>query len=149
MFALFGEPSSGGKELVERVRLNTRLELLMKPVKDMATLATLDFTTCISNGDMTLPSLLEASTLFLKEDIGQHGQSPEAEDGGRTHELIVIQAKLFLAVAKEHFDVPPSRDMDKQRLWVSFQITGSEVACLRKWIIKRSSYNHHLTAIEL
>lgn len=55
MFALFGEPTSGGKELVERVRFNARLELLMKPVKDMATMAMLHLPACLSNGDMRGP----------------------------------------------------------------------------------------------
>src|SRR5215472_8334331 len=98
----------------------------MNPIKDMATVTALYLTACLFNSDMTRPLLLQTSMHLLQEDIGEHGQSPEAQDGSGAHELIVIQAKLFPAIAKENFDIPASRDMDKQGLWISLQIAGSE-----------------------
>jgi|GEM_PF-1847710 len=38
------EAASGGKKVIQGIRLNARKELLMKPLKDQATLAMLDLT---------------------------------------------------------------------------------------------------------
>src|SRR5437879_5407874 len=98
----------------------------MKPIEQLSAMTTLDFTAGLPNADMTLPLLLQAVALFLQEDIGQHRQRPEAHNGRRTHQLIVIQAQFFFAITKEDLNIPPRRDVHEQRGWVSFQITGSE-----------------------
>lgn len=94
----------------------------MKPIEHMTTMATLDFLPGLSNADMALPLLLQAVALFLQEDIGQHGQRPEAYTGRCTHQLLLVQAQFFLAIAKEDLHIPPRRDRDEQRGWISFQI---------------------------
>src|SRR5258708_17037430 len=93
------------------------MELFMKPSEQMSSMATLDFTASLPDGNRALPLRLQAVALFLQEDIGQHRQRPETHNGGGAHQLIVIQAQLFFAIAKEHLDVPPRRDMGKQQLW--------------------------------
>ncbi len=116
--------------------MNARLELLKEPEKDTATLATLDFAASFSNGDR---ALLQAVLLFLQEDVGKPRQGPEAQDGGGTHHLIVVQAQFLFAVAEKHLDVPACSDMGEQGLGVAFQITGGPEPCLgergiqRKW----------------
>lgn len=96
----------------------------MEPIKHLSTMATLNFTPGLTNGDMALSLGLQAGALFLKEDIGQHRQRPETHQCGRAHQLIVIPAQFFLAIAKEHFDVPTGRDMGEQGLRGGLQITG-------------------------
>lgn len=49
----------------------------MKPIKDMATMAALHFTACLSNGTVRGPLLLQARAFLLQEDIGYYRQSPE------------------------------------------------------------------------
>src|SRR6266700_218000 len=116
MFALFGRPFSSGEEIIQGVRLNARLELPMKPIEYMATMTALNLTPGLADGDMALPLFLQAVALFLQEDIGQHRQGPEADDGCGTHHLILIQAQFFLAIAKEDLNVPTGCDMHKQGL---------------------------------
>src|SRR5712692_10482029 len=110
MFALFGRPLSGGEEFIQGVRLNARLELPMKPIEHMSAMAALDLTPGLANSDLTLPLLLQAVALFLQEDIGEHRQGPEAHNSSGAHHLILVQAQFFLAIAKEHLDVPTGRD---------------------------------------
>ena len=54
ILALFGKVSSD-EQLVQGVRLDAGLKLLMKPIEDLSTMTTLDFTACLPNGDMALP----------------------------------------------------------------------------------------------
>src|SRR6266496_3044464 len=81
MFALFGRHLSSREKFIQSIRLNARLELLMKPVEQMSSMATLDFTPSLPDGQRALPLRLQAVALFLEEDIGQHGQGPETHDG--------------------------------------------------------------------
>jgi hypothetical protein len=120
----------------------------MKPIEHIPTMAALDLTAGLANGDMTLPLLVQAVALFLQEDIGEHRQSPEAHNGDRAHHLILIQAQFFLAIAKEDLDVPTGRDMHEQGLWIGFQITRRPRACLRERGIQRLTHNDHLAAVE-
>jgi hypothetical protein len=99
MFALFGRPFSGGEEVIQAVRFNAGLELAMKPIEHLPTMAALDLTPSFANGDVALPLPLQAVALLLQEDIGQHGQGPEAQESDRTR-LILIPAQLFLAIAR-------------------------------------------------
>jgi len=46
---------SGREEFIQGVRFNTRLELCMKPVKQMPPMATLDFTPSFPDGERALP----------------------------------------------------------------------------------------------
>ena len=75
----------------------------MKPIKQMSAMASLDLTTSLANGDMRMPLRLQALAFFLQEDIGQHGQGPEAYDSQCSHQLILIQPQFFFAIAKEDF----------------------------------------------
>ena len=68
----------------------------MKPIEQVPPMAALDFTPSLPNGDRALPLRLQAVALFLQEDIGQHGQAPEAHNGTCAHQLILIQAQFFL-----------------------------------------------------
>src|SRR2546428_11296326 len=65
MFALFGRPLSSREKLIQGVRFNAGLELPMKPIKHMSTMATLDFTPGFPDRDMALPLLLQAYAFFL------------------------------------------------------------------------------------
>src|SRR5436305_13424207 len=106
MFALFDCVLSSREKLIQSLRLNPGLELFMKPDKQMPPMATLDFPPSLSDGDRALPLRLQTGALFLQEDIGQHGQGPEAHDGGGTHQLILVQAQLLFAIAQEVFYGP-------------------------------------------
>src|SRR6266851_5257956 len=97
----------------------------MKPIEHMSAMAALDLTPGLANSDLTLPLLLQAVALFLQEDIGEHRQGPEAHNSSGAHHLILVQAQFFLAIAKEHLDVPTGRDMHEQGLWMGFQITST------------------------
>jgi hypothetical protein len=121
-FALFGRLLSGGEEVVEGVRFNTRLELSMKPIEHMQTMAMLDLTSSLANGRMALPLCLQAVAFFLQEDIGKPRQGSEAHDGYCAHQLVLIQAQFFFARAFETLVVPTSSDMQEQGLWISLQI---------------------------
>lgn len=72
-------------------------------------MAALDFAARFSNGDRALPLDLQAVLLFLQEDISQHGQRPEAQDGGGAHHLIVIQAEFLFAIARSAPQSPSAR----------------------------------------
>jgi len=102
--------------------LNARLELLMKPIQYVPSMAALDLTSGLANRDGALPLLLQARALFLQEDVGQQGQRPEAHDGDCAHQLIVIQPQFLFAIAEEDFDVPARSDMGEQGLSVALQI---------------------------
>src|SRR2546421_4854393 len=119
----------------------------MKPIEHMSPMTALDFTACLPNSDMTLPLHLQAVALFLQKDIGQHGQRPEAHNGYRTHQLILIQVQLFFAIAKEHLNLPARGDMHEQELCRRLQIAGSEVTRLRERGIQRVAHDHYLTAV--
>src|SRR6266849_977057 len=148
MFALFGRPLSGGEEVIQGVRLNAGLELPMKPIEYLATMAALDFTASLAHSDVAMPLPLQAVALLLQEDIGQHRQGPEAHDGCRAHHLILVQAQFFLAITEEDLDVPTSGDMGEQRLRIGFKITGGPIACLRERGIQRLAHDHDLAAVE-
>jgi len=121
----------------------------MQPLKDVSTMTTLDFASRFSNGDRALPSDLQALLLFLQEDISQHGQRPEAQDGGNAHHLIVIQAEVLFAIAKEDLNLPACGDMSEQGLGIGIEITRSPRACLCQWGRKLPTHDHDLAAIEL
>src|SRR5207248_6132657 len=93
------------EQLIQRVWLDARLELGMKPIEHLTTMAALDFTACLPNGSWALPLCLQARAFFLQKDIGEHRQRPEAHNRQRAHQLIVIQAQFLFAIAKEHLDV--------------------------------------------
>src|SRR5712692_8154787 len=112
-------------------------------------MAALDLTPGFAKSDVALPLPLQAVALLLQEDIGQHSQGPEAHESDRTHQLILIPAQFFLAIAEEDLNVPPSRDMGEQHLWARLQITGGPITCLREWGIQRLAYDDHLAAVEL
>src|SRR6266581_5072721 len=120
----------------------------MKPIKHMSTMATLDLTPGLANGDMALPLLLQTVALFLEEDIREHSQGPETHDGDGAHQLILIQAQFFFAIAKEDFDIPASSDVQEQGLWARFQITGSPIACLRHGVVQRLTHDHDLAPVQ-
>src|SRR5258708_2357022 len=124
------------------------MELFMKPSEQMAAMATLDFTASLPDGNRALPLRLEAGAVVLQEDIGQHRQRPETHNGGGAHQLIVIQAQLFFAIAKEHLDVPARRDMGKQQLWTGLQVARREVTCLRDRSIQGLAHDHDLAGVE-
>jgi hypothetical protein len=73
----------------------------------------------------------------------------QAHNGARAHQVILVQAQLFFAIAKEHLDVPKRCDMPEQYLWRSLQGTRSPVARLRERSIQRLPYDHHLARVEL
>src|SRR5579863_427622 len=121
----------------------------MEPLKQTATMATLDLASSFANGYWTLPQGPQALLFFLKKDIDEQSQRPKPQNGRSTHQLIVVQAQFLFAIAEENLNVPACRDMCEQGLSIRFQITGSEVACLRERGIQRVAHNHDLTAIEL
>src|SRR2546421_12861233 len=103
----------------------------MKPVEQIPPMTTLDLALRLADRDRALPLCLQANAFFLQEDIGQHGQGPETHDSDGAHQLILIQAQFFFAIAKEDLDIPPCSDVREQHLWRSLQITGSPIASLR------------------
>src|SRR5438045_2773315 len=101
MFALFGCHFSSREKFIQSIRLNGGLELLMKPVEQMSSMATLDVTPSLPDGNRVLRLRRPPVALFLQEDRGQHRQRPETHAGGRAHQLILVHAQLFFAIAKE------------------------------------------------
>src|SRR5258708_1137118 len=99
----------------------------MQPLKQAATMATLDLAASFANSDRALPREAQALLFFLKKDVGEHRQRPKSQNGRSTHQLIVVQAQFLLAIAEEDLDVPPCRDMRQQRLLVRFQVAGGPV----------------------
>ena len=124
IFALFQTASRlSREEFKERLISNILLELLSEPKQELASMKTLDLATCLADGDGALPLLLQTVPLFIEKGVGEQGQAPKAHKRGGTHELILIEAELFLAIGKEDFDVPARRDMRQQSLRRSVQIT--------------------------
>src|SRR5207245_11562249 len=103
----------------------------MKPVEYLSTMVGVGLPSGVANGDMALPLFWQAVAIFLQKDVGQHGEGPEAHKSSGAHQLILVQAQFFLAISKEHLDVPPCGDVLEQYLWIRFQVTGSPIAGLR------------------
>lgn len=101
------------------------------------------------DGDMAVPLLLQAVALFRQEDVGRPRQRPEAHDSRHAHQLILVRAQFFLAIARERLNIPKRRDMQEQRGWISVQITGSPVPCLRERSLQRLARDRYLAAVEL
>ncbi len=120
----------------------------MQPLKQAATMATLDLASSFTNGNWALPHGSQALLLFLQKDGGEQRQRPKPHNGRRAHQLIVVQAELLFAIAEEHLDVPTSRDMREQRLGVCLHIAGGPVPRLGERGVQRVAYDHDLTAIE-
>jgi len=120
----------------------------MQPMEHLPAMATLDFTSGLANGNMTVPLCLQAVALFFQEDIGKPRQSPEAQDGDRGHHLILIQAQFFFAGAFEDLNVPACRDMDEQGWGISLQIAGCPIPSLRERSIQRLAHDDYLAAVE-
>src|SRR5258708_12115947 len=97
------------------------MELFMKSSEQMSSMATLDFTASLPDGNRALPLRLQAVALFLQEDIGQHRQRPETHNGGGAHQLIVIQAPPFFANPKKNPEVPAPPDMGQHALCTRLQ----------------------------
>jgi hypothetical protein len=94
----------------------------MQPLKQTATMATLDLASSFANGNRALPRDLQALLFFLQKDVGEHRQRPKPQNGRSAHQLIVVQAEFLLAITQENLDVPACRDMREQGLFVSIQI---------------------------
>ncbi len=105
----------------------------MKPIEHMPPIATLDFAPGLANGDMPLPLGLQAVAFFFQKDIGQHRQGPEAHNGHHAHQLVLIHAQFFFAIAKEDLNLQARRDMYEQSGQSGLQIAGGPVARLREW----------------
>src|SRR6266487_2234715 len=121
----------------------------MKPIEDLPSMAALDLAPRFADGDGALPLLLQARPFFLQEDVGQQSQRPEAHDGERAHQLIVIQAQFLLAVSEEDFDLPARRDVREQGLKIGFQVTRGPGARLRQGRIERLPHDDDLTLRQL
>ena len=89
--------------------MNAGLKLLKKPEKQQAPMAALELAASLANGDRALPLLRHSVLLFLQEGRGEHRQGPEAQESGGAHQLVVIQAQLFLAIFEEDLDVEAGR----------------------------------------
>ena len=94
----------------------------MQPLKQTATMATLDLASSFANGNRALPRDPQALLFFLQKDVGEHRQRPKPQHGRSAHQLIVVQAEFLLAITQENLDVPACRDMREQGLFVSIQI---------------------------
>src|SRR5258708_2077683 len=110
---------------------------------------TLDLTTRFANSDRALPLLLQAIPFFIEKGVGKQGQAPKAHKRSGTHELILVQAELFLAICKEDFDVPARRDVLQQPLRRGGEIAGRPIARLRNGIVQRTTHDDHLARVEL
>src|ERR1700674_2026456 len=121
----------------------------MQPLKQPATIPTLDLTSSFTNGDWTLPRDAQALLFFLKEDVDKQSQGPTPQDSRSAHQLIVIQAQFFFAIPEANLDDPTCRDMHDQGFGVRLQLTGGPVAGLRERGVQGVPYNHDLAAIEL
>src|SRR5712692_959371 len=121
----------------------------MQPLKQTAPVAALDLVPSFTNTYRALPQDAQALLFFLQKDVGEHRQGPKAQQGRRTHELVMVPAQLFLAILEENLDLPPRRDRCQQVCWRSLQIAGSPIARLRKERIQRVAYYDDLAAIQL
>ena len=83
----------------------------MQPLKQAATMTTLDLAASFANAHRALPQDAQASPFFIEKDVGKHRQRPKAQEGTRAHDLVMIQAQLFLAILEENLDLPTRRDM--------------------------------------
>jgi hypothetical protein len=88
------------EEFKERLISDPLLELLAKPAEKLASMKTLDLTTRLANSDRALPLLLQAIPFFIEKGVGEQGEVPEAHERSGTHELILAQTGLFLAIGK-------------------------------------------------
>ena len=149
MFADFDEAASSGQQVVQGVRLNAGLELLKEPEKQQTPMAALDVTAGLAHGDRALPLPRHSALLFFQEGIGQHHQSPEAQDGLRAHQLVLVQAKFLFAIGEEHFNVPARRDVLEELGWGGIKIVGGPVPCLREASRKLLAHDDDLAVIEL
>src|SRR2546421_9061844 len=120
----------------------------MKPIEDLSTMPTLDFTPRFANGDMTVPLCLQARALFLQEDISEQSQGPETHDGRGAHQLILIQAQFLFAITKEDLNVPSRCDVRQEPVWTGLQITGCPVASLGDRRIQGPTHDHDLTLVQ-
>src|SRR5882757_6365554 len=117
--------------------MNARKELLMEPLKQAATMATLDLASSFANAHGALPRASQALLFFLQKDVGEQTQRPKPQNGRSTHQLILIQTQFLFAIAEENLDVPTCRDMSEQDLGVCLQITRCPIARLRERSIQR------------
>lgn len=67
--------------------------------------------TRLAKRDMALPLVLQMDTLFVQKHRDEQGQAPEAHQRCGAHELVRIEASLFLALGKKDFAVPPSANV--------------------------------------
>jgi hypothetical protein len=97
----------------------------MQPLTHAATMATRDLASSFTTGDWALPQGVHALLFFLQEDGGEQSHCPQLQHGRRAHQRSMIQAQFLFAIAEEHLDVPPSREMREQRLGGRLQVAGA------------------------
>ena len=74
MFADLGGAASSGQQVVQGVRLNAGLELVKEPVKQQASMTTLDLATRLANRDRAMPLPRHSVLLFFQKGRGKHRQ---------------------------------------------------------------------------
>lgn len=106
---------------------------------------TWDLPTRFANGNRALPLLLQVIPFFIEKGVGTQGQAPEAHERRGTPELLLVQAKRFLAIGTEDVAVPARRAVLQQFLRRDGEIAGRPRARLRNGIVQRATHDDHLT----
>ena len=65
----------------------------MNPVQQMTPMALLHLTTRITQRDMGLLSLPQASAFFVQEGVGGHGERLKANNVRSGHQLVPVQSQ--------------------------------------------------------
>src|SRR5260370_3770583 len=98
---------------------------------------------------MALLLSAQKGSLVVEEDISGHDQSPEANNGGSGHELIMVDAKHVFGVLEEDLNLPAHGNMVDQGDQVRLQIAGGPVADGFGWAIQAGADDNDLAAVQL
>src|SRR5215210_3247752 len=128
---------------------NTRDKLLMKPIKQVPPMHSLDVSACIPYGHLLRVAHLQLRTLLIEQQVSRQRQRPKALYGGGAHQLVLVQPQQLLAVGKQHLNVPTRRYVSQYLLHPSLQVARCPVPRLADWRIQALPHHKHLTLVQL
>ena len=117
---------------MNRLRRDTGMELCEEPGDKVQAMRRLDLASDVATGQWRI---VRFSTLLFEKGHQAGNQSPEAEDGLRGHELVVVTAQQVFGVLEEDFDLPTHGKSIDQRLQIFVQAgTAPETSVLQRCI---------------
>lgn len=121
----------------------------MNPVQHMTPVAALHLTPGITERDMPVAFITQASAFLVKEGISGHDEGPETQDGGGIHELVVVETEQVFGIAEQDLDVPTGGDMIDQGGRIGIQVTGGPVAHRLERTVQGETSDDDLAGVEL